>query len=108
MWGQVYKDNQQAIPELKIEIFRVICEIEPQLYQNVIENVNIRVAAAELQEKATWQMLFFCTYAITDFPVTNEKFFWIDEDYPFYSLKRKTWNMKLPLLICMWVLLSGV
>jgi hypothetical protein len=42
LWGfvksHVYANKPQTIPELKVEIRRVIGEIEPQLCGNVIEN----------------------------------------------------------------------
>jgi hypothetical protein len=36
--SRVYANKPQTIPELKAEIGRVIGEIEPQLWENVIEN----------------------------------------------------------------------
>lgn len=44
LWGyvekQVYKNNPQAIHELKDEIISVIRKMEPQLCQDLIENLN--------------------------------------------------------------------
>lgn len=40
--SQVYRNDTKSIPELNNGIVHVITEIESQLYQNVIENFNIR------------------------------------------------------------------
>jgi hypothetical protein len=45
--GKVYANNPQTIQELKDNIRGVICEIEPHLCENVIENFDKRMAACK-------------------------------------------------------------
>ena len=63
LWGfvksRVYANKPQIIPELKVEIRRVVCEIEPQLCGNVIESFVKRARVCQQSRGGhLWDIVF--------------------------------------------------
>lgn len=67
MNSKVHKNIPQSIPELKVEIIRVINDVEPKFCQKVIINLIERVGVCKASKKAI--------NAIADTSNTHKKFF---------------------------------